>query len=212
MTSSCDLHPYLHFFLSTQNNYANYYTLADMELRFVKVSRSDGTRHHGTLRLFKDDCGRVRTQVILDTNRRERQQPAGEPPDWESRQLTLCPSAVGHTVNSPDLWRSSFIEAMATAIFPKEIGYAGLLEDNIIYIRSKQPWASVNAIHDAIALLHVGSTSCNDTILLEGKKRYVIAIRHLRQALNRERIQASVDAVLVVAMGLMLSEVLPQVS
>lgn len=183
-----------------------------MELRFVKMSRSDGTRHHGTLRLVKDEYGRVRTQVILDTHPEEWQQSGDKLSSCESRQLMQYSPPVGYTVHSPDLWRGSFVEAMATAIFPKEIGYAGLLEDNIIYIRSKHAWTSVNAIHDAIALLHVGSTSCDDTLLIEGKKRYGIAISHLRQSLNRERSQVSVEAILVVAMGLMLSEVLPQAS
>ena len=57
--------------------------------------------------------------------------------------------------------------------------------------------------------MHVGSTSDNDTLLLEGKKRYVFAISELRQALSQKTPQVSSEAILVVSMGLMLIEVLP---
>ena len=64
------------------------------------------------------------------------------------------------------------------------------------------------AVHDAMALVHVGSTSNDDTLLLEGKRRYVFAISELRQALSRKSLPVPVEAILVVSMGLMLIEVL----
>lgn len=180
-----------------------------MELRFVKVSRSDGTRHQGTLRLVKDDSGRVRTQVVLDPHPKENQQSADERSDYEVRQLMRCPSPVAYTIHSPDLWRGTFLHTMIAALFPKVTGYAQLAECDVASNCSSHTWAPVVAIHDALALLHVGSTSNDDTLLLEGKKRYVFAISELRQALSRKPLQVSSKAILVVSMGLMLIEVLP---
>jgi hypothetical protein len=97
---------------------------------------------------------------------------------------------------------------MVVAVFPSDIGYARLLEDNIVYTCSTHRWAPVLAIHDALTLLHVGSTSHDDTLLVEGKKRYVFAICELRQALGRKGLEVSIEAILVVAMGPLMSEVL----
>ena len=180
-----------------------------MELRFVKVSRSDTTRHQGTLRLVKDDSGRVRTQVIFDSEWKERQQDAEHSPGSESRQLMWRPSPVAYTIHSPELWRSSFVQAMVADLFPKEIGYGRLLADDFAFHCSNNAWAPVIAIHDAMALLHVGSTSNDNTLLIEAKKRYVFSISELRQALSPQGPQVSAEAILVVSMGLMLSEVLP---
>lgn len=180
-----------------------------MELRFVKVSRSDTTRHHGTLRLVKDESGRVRTQVILDYHRKERQQETEDSPDCDPRQLIRRLPPVAYTIHSPELWRSSFVQAMVADLFPKEIGYGRLLADDFAFHCSNNAWAPVIAIHDAMALLHVGSTSNDDTLLLEAKKRYVFTISELRQALSPQGPQVSAEAILVVSMGLMLSEVLP---
>lgn len=180
-----------------------------MELRFIKVSRSDGTRHQGTLRLVKDDSGRVRTQVVLDPHPNENQQSADEESEHEFRQLTRLPSPVAYTIHSPDLWRGTFLHKMIEALFPKTTGYAEMAECDITSHCSQHTWTPVLAIHDALALMHVGSTSDNDTLLLEGKKRYVFAISELRQALSQKTPQVSSEAILVVSMGLMLIEVLP---
>lgn len=128
-----------------------------MELRFVKLSRSNGTHHHGTLCLVKDDCGRVRTHVILDSNREESQQSADEHSDCDSRQLMQRPSPVAYKIHSPDLWRCSFIQAMVTAVFPQKTGYARLAEVDIALQCSNHKWTPAIAIHDAVALLHVGA-------------------------------------------------------
>lgn len=194
---------------SLASNHANCHTPTDMELRFVKLSRSDTTRHHGTLRLVKDESGRVRTQVILDSRPEERQQDAGDSPDCRSRRLMRRPSPVVHTYHSPELWRNSFVQAMVADLFPKKIGYGRLVEADYAYHCSSNAWAPVIAIHDALTLLHVGSTSSDDSLLLEAKKRYVFCIGKLREALSPQGPQVSAEAILVVSMGLMLSEVLP---
>lgn len=179
-----------------------------MELRFVKLSRSDGTRHHGTLRLVKDDRVRVRTQVILDSNREESQQSADEHLNCDSHQLMQRLSRVAHTIHSPDLWKGAFVQAMVAALFPKKIGYARLAECEIAFHCANHTWSPLIAIHDALALLHVGSISNDDTLLLEGMRRYVFVIGELRQVLSRKTLQVPLEAILVVSMGLMLIEVL----
>ena len=181
-----------------------------MELRFIKVSRSDTTRHHGTLRLFKDARGRVRTEIILDdVHQKDRRSIANKLSDYESRQLTQYPSPVAHALRSPNLWRSSFVHAMVADMFPKNDGYTRLVQESANQHCSQRTWTPVTAIHDALGLLHVGSTSNDESLLHEGKKRYVFVISELRQALSREGPPVSREAILVVSMGLMMSEVLP---
>lgn len=155
-----------------------------MELRFAKISRSDTTRHHGTLRLVKDDGGRMRTQITFDSDWKKRQRDAEDSPDYEARQLLRRPLPAAYTVHNPGLWRSSFVQAMVADLFPEEIGYGRLLEADFAYHFSNNAWSPVVAIHDAMALLHVGSTSNDNTLLLRAKKRYVFSIGELRQALS----------------------------
>lgn len=178
-----------------------------MELRLVKISRSDTTRHYGTIRLVKDDGGRVRTQITFDSDWKERQQDGEDSPDYEARQLMRRPSPVAYTVHSPGLWRSSFVQAMVADLFPEEIGYGRLLEADFAFHFSNNAWTPVVAIFDAMALLHVGSTSNNNTLLLKAKKRYVFSIGELRQALSPRGPQVPAEAILVVSMGLILCEV-----
>jgi len=181
-----------------------------MALEFVNVSPADMTRDRGTLRLAKEDRRRVRTQAMLDFRRKERQQPASKASGCKPRHHMQCPSPASHTIYSPEMWRSSFVQTMVAALFPSDVGYAHLLEDNVAYTCSKHKWAPVTAIHDALTLLHVGSTFQDEGLLLEGQKRYVFAIKELRQTLNQnqQKPQVSAEAVLVVAMAALMSEVL----
>jgi hypothetical protein len=178
-----------------------------MALEFVNVSSSDMIRDRGTLRLVKNDRRRVRTQAMLDFRKKERERFANEASSRKPRHHMQFPSPTSYTIYSPEMWRSSFVQTMVAALFPSDIGYAHLLEDNVAYTCSKHKWAPVTAIHDALTLLHVGSTFEDDGLLLEGKKRYVFAIGGLRQELYRPKPQVSVEAFLVVAMAALMSEV-----
>jgi hypothetical protein len=100
------------------------------------------------------------------------------------------------------------VQTMVAALFPADIGYAHLLEDNVAYTCAKHKWAPVTAIHDALTLLHVGSIFEDDDLLFAGQRCYVFAIRGLRQALSRQSSQVSVEAILVVAMAALMTEVL----
>lgn len=117
-------------------------------------------------------------------------------------------SRVAHSIHSLDLWKAAFIQAVIAALFPKKIGYARLAECDMAFHCANHTWTPLIAIHDALALLHVGSISNDDTLLLEGRKRYVFVVGELRQVLSRKILQVPLEVILVVSMGLMLIEVL----
>jgi hypothetical protein len=66
----------------------------------------------------------------------------------------------------------------------------------------------VTAILDSLIIMHVGSTSKNEGLLLEARKRYVFAIASLRLDTSRKEPEMSLAGLLMVAMCILLSEVL----
>jgi len=82
-----------------------------------------------------------------------------------------------------------------------------MLSSNIpkYFARGKAP---VNAIFDALLLLHVGSTLGDKCLLLEARKPYVFAITSLRLDTTRSEPEMPLAGILMVAMGILKSEVL----
>jgi hypothetical protein len=73
------------------------------------------------------------------------------------------------------------------------------------FVRGKAP---VTAILDSLIIMHVGSTSRDERLLLEARKRYVFAITSLRLDTGRKEPEMSLAGLLMVAMCILLSEVL----
>jgi hypothetical protein len=75
----------------------------------------------------------------------------------------------------------------------------------VYFTRGKAP---VTAILDSLVIMHVGSTSRDEGLLLEARKRYVFAITSLRLDTGRKEPEMSLAGLLMVAMCILLSEVL----
>lgn len=88
------------------------------------------------------------------------------------------------------------------------MGYNMPLKNNIAYTYSAHGSTPVVAIHDALLILHAGSATGDEGLVLEGRKRYVIAVNGLRLGLGESSSATSLGTVLVVAMGVLMSEVL----
>jgi hypothetical protein len=72
----------------------------------------------------------------------------------------------------------------------------------------KRGKAPVTAILDALIIMHVGSTTRDEGLLLEARRRYVFAITSLRLDTSRNEPEMPIAGALMVAMGILLSEVL----
>jgi hypothetical protein len=73
------------------------------------------------------------------------------------------------------------------------------------FVRGRAP---VTAILDSLIMMHVGSTSRDEGLLLEARKRYVFAITSLRLDTSRKDSEMSLAGLLMVAMCILLSEVI----
>lgn len=65
----------------------------------------------------------------------------------------------------------------------------------------------VAAMTDSIELLHVGSTSKDDRLVLEGRKRCLFAINSLRLDVSQPKSKMGLAGVLLVSLGIMMTEV-----
>jgi hypothetical protein len=116
-------------------------------------------------------------------------------------------SQVPPTIHDPELWRSSFAQSMAEGWLPKQHSYTASLGKNIAYTYHMHGWAPVVAILDALSLLHVGSTTRDESLLLEARKRYVRAIYNLRTRASQKKPRMPAAGLIIVAMGILMSEV-----
>ena len=128
----------------------------------------------------------------------------------ESEQAQPAPAVlepqIPITLYAPELWRSSFAWSLL-----KDHCYhsphPSLMSSNVetYFVRGKAP---VTAILDSLIIMHVGSTSRDERLLLEARKRYVFAITSLRLDTSRKEPEMSLAGLLMVAMCILLSEVL----
>jgi hypothetical protein len=106
----------------------------------------------------------------------------------------------------PTLWRSSFASSLLEDhCYP--FPHPSLMSNNVetYFVRGKAP---VTAILDSLIIMHVGSTSKDEGLLLEARKRYVFAIASLRLDTSRKEPEMSLAGLLMVAMCILLNEVL----
>jgi len=110
------------------------------------------------------------------------------------------------SLQAPELWRSSFASSLLQDHCYRN-PHPSLMSNNVrtYFVRGKAP---VTAILDSLIIMHVGSTSGDEGLLLEARKRYVFAITSLRLDTTRNEPEISLAGVLMVAMGILLSEVL----
>lgn len=69
-------------------------------------------------------------------------------------------------------------------------------------------WAPVLAVIDSIKLVHLGSTVRDDQFILQGRKRFLLAMNCLRRNLNQNPSMA-LPGLMLVSMGVSLNEVSP---
>jgi hypothetical protein len=197
-----------------------------MRWEFVTKTSSDIARSDD-MGVSENNRRRVRIQVMKDFRCKERSRNSTgmshfhndttlshqlaerscKAPGRKVPSVTMLLSQVPPTVHTPELWRSSFAQSMAEGWLPKQHGYTAPLGRNIAYTYHMHGSAPVVAILDALSLLHVGSTTRDENLLLEARKRYVCAISNLRTHASQQKLSMPAAGLIIVAMGILMSEV-----
>ena len=188
-----------------------------MRLQFVNTSSHEVSPSTGRPESANNDerRRRIRTHVMRDFRRKERlintQHNQQTPQESETRdRVVQCADRtmlVPRSIHSPQMWRFSFARVLIHGWFPHDMGYAPL--NSIIYTYAAHDSVPVIAIHDALLLLHAGSITGNEDLLLEARKRYIVAVSGLRVHANQVRPTTPLENILLAAMGILMSEVWP---
>jgi len=94
---------------------------------------------------------------------------------------------------------------MTEGWFPQEYRPAAM--QNITYTYESLGSRPVVEIQDALSMLHAGSVSKSDHLLLEARKKYVLAINSLRLGVAGEGLEMSVSQAMILATITVMSEV-----
>jgi hypothetical protein len=89
--------------------------------------------------------------------------------------------------------------------FPKEYRPAAM--QNIVYTYERLGSAPVRAIQDALSMLHAGSVSKSDHILVEARKKYALAVSSLRLGVAGKKSEMPVSQAMIVGTMTVMSEV-----
>jgi len=182
-------------------------------LEFVHISTTEIGGDDAVV-TFNADRRRIRSLVMKDFRRKERQQRAtgliqgedvkdntqSEPVPKKSQPLRLPP-----TVSAPPVWRHSFGSRMAEAWFPA--GHRDSALRNIAYTYDMINSGPIILIQDALSLLHAGSDARIDRLMLEARKRYVPVIALLRLEVSKRTPDVPVAQLGFLAMACLMCEV-----
>lgn len=78
---------------------------------------------------------------------------------------------------------------------------------NIVYTYESLGSKPVIAIQDALSMLHTGSVSKSEHILLEARKKYVLAVNSLRLGVTGEKLDMPISQAMILATITVMSEV-----
>jgi len=198
-------------------------SLQFVNVTYCKVGRSKKTPALG---VSEEDRRRIRIQVQRDFRRKEKQRLSNAPsPQYTgspsgsqsvkgnsgvSGELSTTvgpPSQIPSTIKSPDLWLDSLARSMTEDCYPRDHGGMHVLENNVAYSYSMKCDAPMLAIREALSCLHVGSTLRHESIINEGRRRYVCAINCLREDATSKKPRMTVSGLSMVGMGILLCQV-----
>jgi len=185
------------------------------DLEFVHVSSAEIAGQNAPVAITADRR-RIRSQVMKDYRRKERQRRTTEDiiDDVISKRAVQSRSRpkksptlqLSSSVSASPVWRHSFGSRMAEAWFPA--GHRESALRNIAYTYDMINSAPILAIQDALSLLHAGSVARLDYLLLEARKRYVPVIILLRREVSRTDSAAPVARLGFLAMACLMCEVI----
>lgn len=109
-------------------------------------------------------------------------------------------------IHSPALNQVALTQTLRDGWFPIGFGFSTLTTQRIrgFNVRESPP---VLAILDTLKLLHLGSTVRDERVTIEGRKRFLTAMNCLRLNVGLEDPKLAVVGLMLVAMGISMSEV-----
>jgi hypothetical protein len=191
--------------------------MATTQIEFINVNP-------GSLSITdSDDRRKVRIQVMKDFRRKERerqgkialQQPYHAHHQVDQRKCitaaknksTVTPSEAARSVSpipqhirSPPLTQVALTQKLRDGWFPIGFGFSTLVP---AVVRS---WAPVLATLDSMKLVHLGSCVKDERLLIEGRKRFLLAMNSLRSNLTHTP-DMELPGLMLVSVGISMTEV-----
>lgn len=188
-----------------------------MRLEFITVARTGDA-----LGVNSKDRRRIRSHVQTDFRHKE-QQRKGFPDaplvhtsrvrkeDDEPPNTALFPSPqLSRVIHSPAIHTTQYIQKVADSWFPNNCRYSSMMEtifETFDTHGATSGAAPSSAISHGVSILHVGSMTGDDRLLLEARKKCHYAINGLRLEVGRKTPRMSLAGVLIVGLGFVMAEI-----
>ena len=109
-------------------------------------------------------------------------------------------SQIPPQIRSPQLNQTALTQKLRDGWYPVGFGFSTLVPPDV------RSWAPVLAILDSMKLVHLGSCVQDEQLLLEGRKRFLIAMNCLRTNLGHEP-SLALPGLMLVSVGISMTEV-----
>jgi hypothetical protein len=116
------------------------------------------------------------------------------------------PPKVPATVISPSLYRFGFWQKLADGWFPVGEEFSAMVKtiSDSFYMYGSAP---VIAVMDAISMLHAASITRNDNLLLDARKRHLLAVNTLRLHSGQAKSKLTSAELMIIAQGVLACQV-----
>jgi len=113
---------------------------------------------------------------------------------------TRSVSRIPQQIRSPQLNQTALTQKLRDGWYPVGFGFSTLVPPGV------RSWAPVLAILDSMKLVHLGSCVQDEQLLVEGRKRFLLAMNCLRSNLGHEP-GIALPGLLLVSIGISMTEV-----
>jgi hypothetical protein len=109
-------------------------------------------------------------------------------------------SQIPPQIRSPQLNQTALTQKLRDGWYPVGFGFSTLVPKDV------RSWGPVLAILDSMKLVHLGSCVQDEQLLLEGRKRFLLAMNCLRGNLGHEP-SIALPGLMLVSIGISMTEV-----
>lgn len=113
---------------------------------------------------------------------------------------TKSVSRIPPQIRSPQLNQTALTQKLRDGWYPVGFGFSTLVPADV------RSWGPVLAILDSMKLVHLGSCVRDEQLLVEGRKRFLLAMNCLRSNLGHESSMA-LPGLMLVSIGISMTEV-----
>ncbi|KAM0715894.1 hypothetical protein Q7P37_008408 [Cladosporium fusiforme] len=181
-------------------------TAARSQVEFIHINPGDSSGARNARR-------RIRIQVMKDYRRKERERQANTTRDCQTPRIeeeTPPPHPPPH-IPSPALTQVALTQKLREGWYPVGLGFSTLTTPSVRGF-SPRSSAPVMAILDTMKLVHLGSIVKDERLLIEGRKRFLIATNFLRCNLELKEPSMPNVGLMLVSVGISMSEMYTAIS